>query len=430
MLLIAGAFVAAPFMRTPVSSNGAQSALITALVCFSAMTAYLLFAQFYATRMRALVILGAAYYYVTLLGIPYLLAYLDVGFKGLTLASDDAAGWISLFWIGGFGLLALLYAFAQSRDRTQLGAQDASQLLINVLITTTVVAVLVTAPLLLVKQLSPVPLRIVGPIVSGISIAALFVTLIATRGRTVLHLWLIVALVAQLLDATLMTAFGDPHGVGWYVVMFYRWMTATLLLVPLLGELSAVSARMATLAGLDGLTGLPNRRTLDDRVDSFLTDGRRRSDWLSALMIDIDHFKPFNDTFGHAAGDEALRAVAKVINRSLARSGDFAARYGGEEFCVLLPNTDREGALVVAERIRAGVARLQLKHTTGMHRLTVSIGLACLLRSDIASADLLLSMADRALYHAKASGRNCVSESSGLLTIVPKPGEKPGAAAR
>ncbi len=418
-LLCAGAFASMPYLdRVAKSLPGLQSAMIAVLICFSGMTAFLLFAQFYATRTRALVILGAAYLYLTLMGVPYLLQFTGVSLAGTQLGNPVASAWLSIAWTGGFSLFTLVYAVAQARDRAQVGTKEAWQLIAQAVAGIVVTVLILVTPIVISHTLPPAPMAKVGFILLALSALALVVTAIATRGRTVLHLWLIVALVALLLDVWMTSNYRMNGTLGWYVATGYRTLMSTLLLIPLLAELTAVSARMSTLAGLDGLTGLPNRRALDDRIEECLSDGKRRSDVLSVLMIDIDHFKPFNDNYGHAAGDEALRQVAKAINRALARAGDFVGRYGGEEFVVLLPDTDREGAKIVGERIRSGVARLPVKFAPGLQRITVSVGVASVPRSEIVSAGQVLGMADRALYHAKASGRNQVREASETLGIV------------
>jgi diguanylate cyclase (GGDEF)-like protein len=419
MLLIAGALGLSPSLSRPVAPlPGAQGAMIATLICFNLITSFLLFAQFFSSRSRPLIFLCAAYLYATLMGLPYLFEYAAALPSGATqLGSPIATDWLSIFWSAGFATLTLVYAIAQSKDTTQLGEKDAWQLIGNALFAVTGVVAVLGLPVVVWRVLPPAP-HFIGPLLVALCVASLLTTATLSRGRTVLHLWLLVALVALLLDVTMTTGFPTAGTLGWYIAMFYRVLTSTLLLVPLLAELTAVSARMSTLAGLDGLTGLPNRRALDDQIEHFLSDGRRRNDIVAVLMIDIDHFKPFNDTYGHAAGDEALRAVAKVIKRSLGRSNDFVGRYGGEEFVVMLPDTDRDGALVVAERIRAAVSRLPVRFAPALQRITVSIGVASVQRSEIASGAQILGMADRALYNAKGAGRNMVMEAGAMFGAV------------
>ena len=167
---------------------------------------------------------------------------------------------------------------------------------------------------------------------------------------------------------------------------------------------------LVLLAATDPLTGLSNRRVLDKRLDEEWRRARRTARPLSALFIDIDHFKHFNDAYGHASGDEALIAVAECISATVRRSVDVVARYGGEEFAVILPDTTAEGALGVAEKIRRKVQSQVVLQSDGKTvPVTVSVGCAtCVPDEGINPPDLLAS-ADRQLYVAKADGRNRVS---------------------
>ncbi|AZF46299.1 sensor domain-containing diguanylate cyclase [Pseudomonas sp. R2-7-07] len=162
---------------------------------------------------------------------------------------------------------------------------------------------------------------------------------------------------------------------------------------------------LSELAGTDALTGLANRRTLDERLRLEWDRAQRSTEPLTVLMIDVDHFKAFNDRHGHQGGDDALRTVAQVIDSSIRRPADLAARYGGEEFAVVLPDTDAKGAWVIAEHIRNGVEHLP-RPAWDEQPITVSIGMSTWeKRSGLSLEDLLLR-ADQALYEAKHSGRN------------------------
>jgi len=167
------------------------------------------------------------------------------------------------------------------------------------------------------------------------------------------------------------------------------------------------------LAATDPLTGLSNRRVLDTRLDEEWRRARRSGQSLSALFIDIDHFKQFNDVYGHASGDEALTAVAECISATVLRPLDLVARYGGEEFAVILPDTAAEGALYLAEKIRRKVQNLRVVHGDGdAIAVTVSIGCATCVPAEGANALDLLAAADRQLYAAKAAGRNRVNSTT------------------
>ncbi len=171
--------------------------------------------------------------------------------------------------------------------------------------------------------------------------------------------------------------------------------------------------RLALLAVTDGMTGLANRRRFDEVLDIECRRLRRKtSGSLSVILLDVDHFKKYNDTYGHVAGDACLRAVADVVQVSACRATDLAARYGGEEFACVLPETLRAGAADLAERVRIGVAGLNIPHeasaTAGF--VTVSIGVATVTSEcDQMDIDTVVGTADTSLYLAKAGGRNRVA---------------------
>ncbi len=158
------------------------------------------------------------------------------------------------------------------------------------------------------------------------------------------------------------------------------------------------------MAFVDSLTGLHNRRWLEQsfrqHIERSLHDGKP----LTLLMIDIDHFKRFNDSYGHVTGDRCLRAVATALNAQL-RPGDLLARYGGEEFAVLLPDTAAAQASATAERLRRAVADLTVPDTTPPHQLSISLGDTQLRAGD--TLEKIVERADSALYLAKTAGRNC-----------------------
>ena len=164
---------------------------------------------------------------------------------------------------------------------------------------------------------------------------------------------------------------------------------------------------LAQLAATDALTGVANRRTLDQTLRHEWFRAQRSGKPLSVLMIDADHFKAFNDQHGHQAGDDALRALAKVIAENVRRPADLVARYGGEEFSVILAETDSAGARQIAEHIRVAVE--QLPFVAGIESpITVSIGISTWTTATDTSLEQLLFAADKALYQAKESGRNRV----------------------
>ena len=164
-------------------------------------------------------------------------------------------------------------------------------------------------------------------------------------------------------------------------------------------------AALEELATTDELTGLANRRKFDETLASEWRRAERENTPFSLLMLDVDHFKAYNDTYGHPAGDRALRRIADRLKNGINRPADLVARYGGEEFAVLLPATDHMGAYHIAETICQHVASMALVHDKNLHGVvTASIGLACMYPRQTEDPAKLLRAADDALYTAKARG--------------------------
>lgn len=172
--------------------------------------------------------------------------------------------------------------------------------------------------------------------------------------------------------------------------------------------LAQANAELSALALKDGLTQLANRRAFDAAVQRELARARREGTSVSLLMLDVDHFKKFNDNYGHLAGDACLRKIASAISKQVTRPADIPARYGGEEFVVLLPSTGPHGVATVAERIRKAVAALEILHSHSSEGIvTVSIGGATFQPGLVGTdAEGLIAAADKALYEAKSKGRN------------------------
>lgn len=164
------------------------------------------------------------------------------------------------------------------------------------------------------------------------------------------------------------------------------------------------------LMNSDGLTGLSNRRHFDEYLEMEWRRALREQSQLSLLLLDVDHFKAYNDTFGHVAGDEALRRVAAALRDSCSRSSDLPARYGGEEFAIILPGTSPGGARLLAEKLRLTVQGMGIAHEVPQpgSTLTVSLGVATLTPLQGQGCLSLIELADRGLYNAKHGGRNQV----------------------
>lgn len=175
-------------------------------------------------------------------------------------------------------------------------------------------------------------------------------------------------------------------------------------------KLARLQKELEEFSFKDGLTGVANRRMLDSVMQMEWAHARRNVQPLSIIMFDIDHFKEYNDHYGHLQGDECLKQVAQLLDGAAARSRDFFARYGGEEFVMVLPETDAKAVALVAERCRKQIFKQQIPHVSSpvSQVLTVSMGTATLIPSAEDKLSDFIALADRQLYRAKESGRNCV----------------------
>lgn len=181
--------------------------------------------------------------------------------------------------------------------------------------------------------------------------------------------------------------------------------------------LKKANLKLQKLACIDGLTKVSNRRKFDNYLKQQWDQLGRENHPLSLILCDIDYFKPYNDTYGHPAGDECLKQVAKAICQAAKRPADLVARYGGEEFAIILPHTTCNGALSVARNIQREIQQLNIKHSTSdvCDIITISLGICTMIPTREHSQDSLILSADKALYQAKQTGRNC------YCTYLPQP---------
>ena len=207
---------------------------------------------------------------------------------------------------------------------------------------------------------------------------------------------------------------------GFHLVALFPASISILERRRMAAELVDSNAQLLLLASLDGLTGIANRRALDERFSQEWSRAIRVGTPLALVMIDIDHFKQFNDIYGHHAGDRCLQAVATALQSKVQRGQDHLARFGGEEFALLLPHTDLQGALHIAEQLRLAVLDLAIPHRAGAEGVvTVSLGCAALSPVNGEDESRLLETADAALYQAKSSGRNRVHGADTEHRILP-----------
>ena len=175
-------------------------------------------------------------------------------------------------------------------------------------------------------------------------------------------------------------------------------------------QLRDLAKELQTQIFADGLTGIPNRRRFDEHMEGEFRRAKRSASPLSLIMIDVDSFKDYNDNYGHQKGDECLILIAAALTRILGRPCDLVARYGGEEFMAVLPNTNADGALTLAEAMRNEVESLAIEHAYSKvaPQVTISLGVITQIPTHNTAISHMVGAADRALYQAKHSGRNCV----------------------
>lgn len=183
--------------------------------------------------------------------------------------------------------------------------------------------------------------------------------------------------------------------------------------------LETANQRLKRLVAVDALTGIANRRHFDRALERELRRTRREAQPLSLIFLDIDEFKRFNDTYGHARGDDVLRSVARTLDETFRRGGDLVARYGGEEFAVVLPGVDGRRAALYAERLRRRIWRLAIAYGASQvsDRVTISGGVTTVSANHLTAASELMQTADRALYRAKCLGKNRIVSASVDATV-------------
>jgi diguanylate cyclase (GGDEF)-like protein len=422
-VLVAATAIALPNATVKLDEIGPFLPIFLTLACGAdALTAYLLFSQARVGRSWSLLALGFGYLYSAAIIVPHILTFPNVFTPtGLLGATPQTAVWFWVWWHAGFPLFVLLYVIADRVRATREERRVTVALLAAGI--TCVIAIVSVLLSLTIAEAGALPVIIekgrygllvstgIGPAVLAIITLALGTLAATTRLRNVTHLWLAVALVATLCDCTLTLFAGGRYTVGWYVARLESLVASIVVLLTYLGMIATMFDQLSRLSHIDGLTGLSNRRSFDETFEQQSTIATRTKAPLSLLMLDVDWFKSFNDTYGHPRGDEALRTVAACIADTLPRRSDLAARYGGEEFVVILPGTDRTGAAIVAERIRASVEGCGVPHAASTFgHLTVSVGVATSTDDNRDAAyDALLSRADAALYAAKHGGRNAVT---------------------
>jgi diguanylate cyclase (GGDEF)-like protein len=385
--------------------------------------------QFRATNLPTLALLS------NLFGVCALLLLPELALTPHVFSSDgfglgmQTAMWLWIVGHATFIAIALAYAIGEATLSKRVYDIGAARTLGGrfAVLATTPAAIAAAAVVLAHGKLpfigdeggfSPLFHRFVEPGLLGVAALAFVILCAATRLRHTTSLWFAVILVAFGVDVWAGSdALAQTFSLGWYAALAAGTVGHTIYLAVQLRnanqQLVAFAADKRSLIETtlrDPLTGLLNRRGFDERFDDILTESRLRGKAASIVIFDIDHFKVFNDGFGHPAGDDALKKIAGAIANVANRNNDACCRIGGEEFAIVLGETDASGAMTVAERIRSNVMRLRLPQNPEFgDMLTVSVGTATAFADAVIDSGELYSRADRALYKAKRMGRNRIA---------------------
>jgi diguanylate cyclase (GGDEF)-like protein len=432
--------VAVPYAKTPLAQFPVFIPVyVTALVICDLITAVLLYGQYRALRMRALLVLATAYLFTAAVTAAYALIFPGLfAPQGLLGPGPQTSSAMYMFWHAGFPLLVMAYTKAK-RERPEastLAQRRRRPARIGVLISIASVLSVVagfTAFATAGHDLLPVFLDVNHTTLTGkvflvgiwsLGLLALWL-LWHGKPHSVLDVWLHVVICAWLFDIALAAVLNTGrYDLGWYMGRIYGVLAACFLLIVLLSENARHHARLVQISAAltsanetltqislqDGLTALANRRSFDKYLAEQMAVAERHQRALALVLIDVDHFKGYNDQYGHQAGDDCLKLIATALDSCCQRPADLVARYGGEEFAFLLPDTDRDGATHIAEAARLAVARLMVPHancSTGSY-VSISGGVAVHQAPSQMTAEELIIAADTALYRAKAAGRNRV----------------------
>jgi diguanylate cyclase (GGDEF)-like protein len=432
--------VAAPFAATPLGKHWAFIPVYeSALVISDLITSTLLFGQFLINRSRAMLVLVCAYAFTALMASMHALSFPGLFSDTGLIGGAQTTAWLYMFWHTGFPLGVMAYARLGGQVRLPL------RQVVPLALVTVIAAVVLLTAMAAFGEHGVLPSIMNGnaylPIMRGVTstvwlMSGMAVYMLWRRSKhSVLDMWLTVTMCAWVCDVGLSTVFNAGRfDLGFYLGRVFGLLASSFILCVLLIEngwmylrLLDTTRELQRLSALDALTGIANRRTFDETLASEWRRALRNDSQLTLLMIDVDYFKLYNDHYGHVAGDDCLRAVARVLGGVAQRSGELAARYGGEEFAVLLPYLEMHEVLGLAERIRHELAALAIPHAASKvgNSVTISIGVASIRPAAVLAAEqgvladsglsinpvALVVAADEALYAAKETGRDRISLS-------------------
>jgi diguanylate cyclase (GGDEF)-like protein len=439
-VLVLFALLVAPVVARPLFSSYSIFAIVIALsIAAVAVTAALLWAQARVTRSVPLAVLSLGYALTAIVMLPYMLFYRGLWPQLIQWVSADpqTSGWFWVEWHLLFVCSVIAYYVARRREAVDMSEDAFRRLCRRLTWLGAVLLALTLPPLIWIDGLPALSVNgRITPLFEFISITlslgALGAIVLAqriSRFRTVLDLWLAVAALSIFADITLQH-FSHQFTIGWYASRVSILLAASAVLWVLLfqtatiyGQLIVTAERLRNESLTDVLTGLANRRAFEQRSVEIMRDCARATRPVALLMIDVDNFKVYNDTYGHQAGDDCLRVAGAILLHNASRARDVVARIGGEEMAVIMPEVDLAGALVVAERMRTAIAAAAIPQGPNAAHpvVTVSVGVTATRDPSRTSFEDLLGAADRALYRAKESGRNRAVELGEPLAALSLP---------
>ncbi|VVD95081.1 sensor domain-containing diguanylate cyclase [Pandoraea terrigena] len=450
MVILAALVLTAPHATTALPAVAAFLPMC-GLTVFSTATiaSFLLAVQFTVSRLPVFGLLAGAYAFTALTVAMQLLTFPGLfAPQGLFGALPTTSAWIWVFWHAGFPTLVLIAMLVRRRftpqSVTQLPPSGRAMwlfvglpLVVGGLLCLTALAVPLPPALAPASAPGDFSASGAGIVLLVLNLVALGAVLAIGRLRAVLDVWVALAVLACVTDTVLSLMSTVRFSLGWYLARLFSMSAPGLLVCVLVWEvtrlyreLARAHLRLIEYSNRDALTGIFNRRYFSERFPRDFDQARRSGHPLSLLMVDVDHFKRYNDAYGHPLGDECLAHVALAIMRATHRPTDLVARYGGEEFVVVLPETDANGAMFVATRVTESVRALAKPGPVQQGYVTVSVGCATHVPQQGAAGDTpqrLIALADDALYTAKRLGRDRVHVSEGMPISG---GEQPGALAQ
>jgi diguanylate cyclase (GGDEF)-like protein len=439
---------AAPFARVSLPPVWAFiPSYETVIAANDVITAILLFGHFRHAGSRDHYILACGFLLTGCLAIAHELAFPGVfAATGLFGGGAETMPWLYMFWHASLPLFVIAYAAMKDgagmtppkpwRPRYAILYAVLSTIAATAVLTLAASAAPSVLPAIIPANHDSTAMALVLTCVVGLGLFALAI-LWLRRPYFVLDLWMMVVMSAWIFDVVLSAALNAGRfDVGFYIGCIYGLFASSVMILALplengrlYARLAEAAAELRRLATTDALTGLANRRAFERALDLEWRRAARRRLPLSLALVDVDFFKRYNDCYGHPAGDQCLKAVASALASHTRRAGEMAVRYGGEEFALLLPHADMAEARRIAERVGETVAALNIPHarSSAHSHVTVSIGVASMstefadaINANGAVSNLglasnkLVEAADKALYAAKAMGRNriCVFAAS------------------